>query len=143
MDVNGDVRIRPARLADVEQVLELWQVAGENADRPVDTPDAVVALLARDPDALLLACRGDEIVGSLIAGWDGWRASLYRLAVRPDCRRQGLAGRLLDAALVRFTDLGALRAAAMVLADNADGQAFWRSAGFEPQQQWRRWVRGL
>lgn len=35
------------------------------------------------------------MVGSLIAAWDGWRGSFYRLAVLPERRREGLLTMLL------------------------------------------------
>ncbi len=73
--------VRPAGPEDVDAVLDLWQTAAENDSRPADTRDAVLAVLQRDPDALLLAVHDTELLGSLIAGWDGWRAHLYRLAV--------------------------------------------------------------
>ena len=135
------MEIRPATVDDVDAVLDLWQAAGENADRPVDHPDAVRRLLERDPDSLLLAVEDDRIVGTLIAGWDGWRAHLYRLAVHRDERRRGLANALLDAATDRLVALGAGRLDAMVLEDNADGQRLWEAAGYAPQPRWRRWVR--
>jgi ribosomal protein S18 acetylase RimI-like enzyme len=31
-----------------------------------------------------------EIVGALIAAWDGWRGNMYRLAVREGHRREGI-----------------------------------------------------
>jgi ribosomal protein S18 acetylase RimI-like enzyme len=133
--------IRPARPQDVDAVLALWAVAGENEDRPADDRDVVHALLARDPGALLLTEDDHEVVGTIIAGWDGWRAHLYRLAVRPDHRRRGVATALLGAAEQRLVALGARRLDAMVLEGNADGRALWERAGFLPQEQWRRWVR--
>lgn len=48
-------------------------------------------------------------MGSVIAGWDGRRGSLYRLAVAPDYRRQGLGRRLLDVAEGRLASSGAAR----------------------------------
>jgi predicted MFS family arabinose efflux permease len=38
-------------------------------------------LLNADPEALLVAEVDGVVVGSLIAAWDGWRGSFYRLAV--------------------------------------------------------------
>lgn len=135
------VKIRAVRPREVEQVLELWRVAGENADRPVDRRESVDRLIDRDGGSLLVALDGEQIVGTLIAGWDGWRAHLYRLAVLPEHRRRGIARALLDAAAERLIALGAGRLDAMVLEGNDDGQRLWDAAGYAPQPNWRRWVR--
>lgn len=134
--------LRAARLDDVDAVLAFWRASAEGTDR-ADDRAGVERLLATDPDALVLAVERDEIIGSLIAGWDGWRSSLYRLAVREDRRGQGVARALLATAEQRFAALGSRRVDAMVLEDNALGQAAWRALGYAPQPQWRRWVKGV
>jgi ribosomal protein S18 acetylase RimI-like enzyme len=135
------VVISPATLADVDELLRLWQVAAENDPRPTDTREAVQALVTRDREACLVARDNGRIVGTLVAGWDGWRAHLYRLAVHPDARRRGIAQALLEAAAARLTALGANRLDAMVLEGNELGHAFWRNSGYAPQPEWRRWVK--
>ncbi|MCM0622044.1 GNAT family N-acetyltransferase [Nocardioides bruguierae] len=137
------VALRPATHADVPALLALWEVAAENDSRPVDDAAAVERLLERDPDACLVAEAEGRLVGSIVAGWDGWRAHLYRLAVHPDARRQGVATALLEAASTRLEALGASRLDAMVLEGNDLGQSLWRGAGFAPQPAWRRWVRAV
>jgi ribosomal protein S18 acetylase RimI-like enzyme len=106
-----------------------------------DSRAAVLALLERDAPALLVAESAEEVVGSIIAGWDGWCAHLYRLAVRPDHRRQGVGVALLTAAEARVQALGALRFDAMVLDGNEMGHWFWRVAGYRRQDDWGRWVK--
>ena len=138
-----EVAVRPATPGDRDALLELWSVAAENDARPVDTPEAVARLLQRDPGACLVAESEARLVGSVIAGWDGWRAHLYRLAVHPDHRRRGIARRLLDAAEERLVDLGATRADAMVLSTNALGRQLWSGLGYAEQDEWRRWVKPL
>jgi ribosomal protein S18 acetylase RimI-like enzyme len=135
--------LRAASVADVDEVLELWREAAENDGRPADTREAVLALVRRDRDALILAERNGELVGSVVAGWDGWRYHLYRLAVRPSWRRRGVATALLDAAEARFMALGATRADAMVLARNDLGQRLWQARGYREQEDWRRWIKEL
>lgn len=139
----NEITYRRASAADAEAVLELWAVAAENASRPTDDRGMIDRLLLRDPDALDLAVLDDRIVGSLIAGWDGWRAHLYRLAVHPDARRRGIGTMLLARAGDRLQRLGATRIDAMVLAGNELGQALWRAEGFAVQDDWRRWVKPL
>jgi ribosomal protein S18 acetylase RimI-like enzyme len=135
--------LRCATADDVPALLALWEVAAENDSRPADTSTKVELLLERDPEACTVAERDGKVVGSLIAGWDGWRAHLYRLAVHPDVRRQGVGRLLLAHAEDRLRALGAGRVDAMVLEGNDLGQTTWRAAGYAPQPDWRRWVKPL
>jgi ribosomal protein S18 acetylase RimI-like enzyme len=134
--------LRPAEHDDIDAVLAFWRDHAEDTDRQ-DDRRAVEQLLARDPAALLLAVEGRDIVGSVIAGWDGWRCHLYRIAVRADRRQIGVARALLALAEDRFAACGARRVDAMVLVDNALGQLAWTALGYQPQEQWRRWVKAL
>ena len=136
-----DVVLGIATADDVPELLALWAIAAENDSRPGDTAKAVLTLLERDPGACLIARQGDRIVGTLIAGWDGWRAHLYRLAVHPRMRRRGIAQALLDAGAARLRSLGATRLDAMVLEGNGLGQALWQASGYIPQAEWRRWIK--
>ena len=133
--------VRVGSPADVDALLDLWLVAAENASRPSDGRSAVLALLQRDPEALLVAEEGGRLVGSVVAGWDGWRAHLYRLAVHPDQRRRGIGQALLEAAEARLASLGALRFDAMVLDENQLGHRVWQAAGYRRQGDWGRWVK--
>jgi ribosomal protein S18 acetylase RimI-like enzyme len=135
--------LRAATVADIDGLLGLWQEAAENAGRPPDTHAAVTALLGRDPDAVILAEQGGELIGSVIAGWDGWRYHVYRLAVHPAWRRMGVGSALLRAAEDRFRALGATRVDAMVLDGNDLGQNLWRASGYGRQDNWGRWVKEL
>ncbi|MFG2620862.1 GNAT family N-acetyltransferase [Streptomyces sp. NPDC048507] len=134
------LRIRAAVPADVEDVLAFWKEAAEGTSI-TDDVDGVTRLVTRDPDALLLAESDGVLVGSVIAGWDGWRASLYRLAVLPSRRRQGIASALLEAAERRFAAVGGRRGDAMVLVGNERAQRAWAAAGYHREDHWRRWVK--
>lgn len=139
--IDGDVTVRHAGAGDVGALMEFWEGSAENAARPQDSAALVEALVGRDPAAILVAVLQGRIVGSVIAGWDGWRAHLYRLAVAPEARGRGLARRLLGHAEDRLRSLGATRFDAMVLDDNEAGAALWRSAEYAPQGEWSRWVK--
>lgn len=135
------VEFRRAEESDIPEVLALWAVAAENGSRPVDDAAMLERLLARDADALDLAVLDGRIVGTLISGWDGWRAHLYRLAVHQGARRRGIGTQLLARARNRLVVLGATRIDAMVLDGNDLGQTIWTAEGFTRQPDWRRWVR--
>ncbi|MFE0626066.1 GNAT family N-acetyltransferase [Streptomyces sp. NPDC058864] len=135
-----ELGIRSAVPADAGRVLDFWRTAAEGTSIS-DDQDGVARLIARDPEALLLAEAGGVLVGTVIAGFDGWRCHLYRLAVHPERRRQGVARALLAAAEERFTALGGRRGDAMVLERNERAHHAWRSAGYAPEHHWRRWTK--
>ncbi|MGW0881432.1 GNAT family N-acetyltransferase [Streptomyces sp. NPDC002671] len=137
-----ELRIRPALPDDLDAVLAFWKKAAEGTSIS-DDREGVERLVARDPETLILAEQNGELVGTVIAGFDGWRCHLYRLAVHPERRRQGIGSALLAAAEERFVRLGGRRADAMVLVRNERAQHAWRAAGYGPQEQWRRWVKPL
>ncbi|MCX5383777.1 GNAT family N-acetyltransferase [Streptomyces sp. NBC_00083] len=138
----NELRIRAAGPDDLDTVLGFWKTAAEGTSISDDRA-GVERLVARDPEALILAEDDGVLVGTVIAGFDGWRCHLYRLAVRPDHRRRGVGGALLAAAEDRFAALGGRRADAMVLVRNELARHAWAAAGYEPQEQWRRWVKPL
>lgn len=142
MATMDDLSLRAATPADLDAVLAFWKVAAEGTSIS-DDGDGVARLVERDPDALILAEREGALVGTVIAGFDGWRCHLYRLAVHPDQRRRGVGGALLAAAEERFVALGGRRADAMVLDRNTSAHHAWRAAGYEAQPQWSRWVKHL
>ncbi|MFZ4268193.1 GNAT family N-acetyltransferase [Streptomyces arboris] len=142
MAAMDDLSLRSATAADLDTVLAFWKVSAEGTSIS-DDGDGVARLVERDPDALILAERDGTLVGTVIAGFDGWRCHLYRLAVHPEQRRRGVGGALLAAAEERFAALGGRRADAMVLDRNEPAQHAWRAAGYGPEPQWSRWVKHL
>ncbi|MFI9787165.1 GNAT family N-acetyltransferase [Kitasatospora sp. NPDC051984] len=138
----SEYELRAALPADIDAVLAFWAEAAEGTSISDDRA-GVARLLERDPQALILAVAEDVILGTVIAGFDGWRCHLYRLAVHPSARRRGIGGALLDVAHARFEALGGRRADAMVLEHNELGQSAWQAAGYGREERWRRWTRPL
>jgi ribosomal protein S18 acetylase RimI-like enzyme len=106
-----------------------------------DTPEGLTALLDTDREALLLAESESSVIGSLIAAWDGWRGSFYRLAVHPSRRREGIATALVREGERRLKERGALRLTAIVADDEPHALGFWASAGYARQANRVRLIR--
>ena len=131
--------IRAGTRADVPAALALWRDAGGRPSR-TDDEGSVATLLARDREALFVAEADGELVGTLIAGWDGWRGSFYRLAVAPAWRRRGLATALVRAGERRLVALGAVRLTAIVAEEEPGAAEFWAAVGYERQAATARFV---
>lgn len=132
--------IRTGTRDDIDAILKLWLDA-DAVESVSDDPAGVETLLARDPEALLVAEAGGDIVGTIVAGWDGWRGALYRLAVVPGARREGVARSLVRAAESRLRALGARKITAMVMRTEGPAIAFWQAAGYDLDARLDRYVR--
>jgi ribosomal protein S18 acetylase RimI-like enzyme len=131
------ISLRAASPHDIPAVLTFWN---EATAEPSSTDDAegIGALLERAPGSLVLACDGDAIVGSIVAGFDGWRGALYRLAVAPSHRRQGIATALVAEAEQHLLARGVRRMHLIVSRAGGDAaEEFWLSAHYTPTDQLR------
>jgi ribosomal protein S18 acetylase RimI-like enzyme len=137
------VRIRAARPEDIERVLAIWDQARSPAAVTPDDADIVARLIAHTEDALLVAEADGELVGVLIAAWDGWRGNMYRLAVLPAHRRKGIARLLVETGHELLRAKGARRVTALVAQAEAEAVSVWLSLGYERDQEIVRFVRNL
>lgn len=135
--------IRAATAADIDAVLAVWADARSRAAQTPDDPQVVQQLLERDPGALLVAEENGAVVGVLIAGWDGWRGNVYRLAVLESHRRQGIARQLVEAGHERLRAQGAHRVTALVGGEEGGAHRLWRALGYQRDEFVHRFVRNL
>jgi ribosomal protein S18 acetylase RimI-like enzyme len=135
-----DVTIRSARADDIEGVLALW-LEGDAVPSISDDADGLAQLLKRDSEALILAVDGDRVVGSVVAGFDGWRGAMYRLVVAPDRRRQGIARALVAEGERRLEASGARRIQAMVMTSHPHAIELWQACGYEYDGRMSRWIK--
>lgn len=121
--------IRAATEGDIGGVLDLWR-RSEATPTSSDTPEDLLALIRGWPGALLVAEAEGRIVGSIIWGFDGWRGTLYRLAVDPSQRRRGLGRALVRAAEERLRAAGCRRVFGLVESDHPLAVAFWQASDY-------------
>ena len=136
---RNDITIAELTMDDFPVLHVLWQ-RGDLWLRPSDGPEATLLKLQRDPELFLVARdAGGRAVGTVMGGWDGRRAYVYRLAVLPERRRQGIADALMDELEERFRRLGALKAKTQILLDNEASRAFFAQRGYLRQDYCEPW----
>lgn len=142
--MTGDgITVRLCQRGDVPAVLDLWEQTRSEHASTADRLDDVERLVGDSPAALLVAERDGEILGALIAGWDGWRGNMYRLAVRDRHRRQGTGLALTRAGEDYLRSCGARRVTALVAFEDEAAGGFWDAAGYPRDEVIGRRVRNL
>ncbi len=138
-----DLTIRRAKREDAPAVLDLWAQERSEHASTADRLEDVERLIGDSPAALLVADRGGEIVGALIAAWDGWRGNMYRLAVSRAHRRRGIGVALTRAGEEYLHSCGVRRVTALVAFEDEVAGAFWESADYPQDHEIGRRVRNL
>jgi ribosomal protein S18 acetylase RimI-like enzyme len=134
--------LREATPGDFESILELWT----SIDRHTGLPDRTEYLQRFhefSPDLFLVAEQDGRIVGTVIGGWDGWRAQIARLAVDPAVRRAGIARALVTEIERRLRGRGARRIYALVDRRSAPAAPFWEAAGYAVNEDIAQFSRNL
>lgn len=125
-----EILTRAFEVGDAEQVTTLWRTVFAD-DPPHNEPSAVLSSKLSMGDGLLFVAelKGD-IVGAIMAGYDGHRGWLYTLAVLPGYRRRGVGQALVNTAIEALRKLGCIKVNLQIRAGNHAVTAFYRSLGF-------------
>lgn len=124
------IQLRPLHADDFPRLMKLWQAAKTIVIRESDTEETFRRFLQRNPKSSFAAYAGTRMVGSVLAGHDGWRGYLYHMAVKPDYRERGIASQLINAAVHQLREEGISKVHCLVKKDNLIAQQFWEACSF-------------
>ena len=124
------VAIRVYRDADFAEVRSLWQQVFPDDPPWNRAEEAVPAKLAIQPDLFLVASDGANVIGTIMAGYDGHRGWLYAVAVSESRRRAGVGSALVREAEIRLAALGCRKINLQIRATNIQVQAFYDRLGY-------------
>jgi ribosomal protein S18 acetylase RimI-like enzyme len=135
MSTNAPVEIRPYQVKDHAQVVELWKEVFAD-DPPWNEPEAMIRRkLTVQPELFLVALVNGQVIGTIMAGFDGVRGWIHHLAVQGLYRRQGIASSLMKMAEQGLELIGCPKVNLQVRATNSAVIAFYRSLGYEVENR--------
>jgi len=129
------VEIRPYESRDHEQVVALWTDVFPD-DPPWNEPASMIRRkLTVQPELFFVTHINDQVVGTVMAGFDGVRGWIHHLAVHRSHRRQGIASLLMKAAESGLEATGCPKVNLQVRATNSAVIGFYRSLGYELEER--------
>lgn len=115
--------------ADSEAVVELWRDCG--LVRPWNDPTKDIARkLNVQAEWFLVGTLDDQIVATVMAGYDGHRGWINYLAVAPAFRSQGLGQTIMKEAENRLKAVGCPKINLQIRRDNLSAIQFYERIGF-------------
>lgn len=128
---HSQLAIRAMRIDEVKWLHSLWDAAGLTYhSKGRDSREKLQDEWMANADGFIGAFAEDRMVGSVIATDDGRRGWINRLAVHPEYRRGGLAGRLIAAAERECRRRGLRVIAALIDRENVSSQALFDKSGY-------------
>ena len=132
------VTIAPMTAADLEEVLAIEQIAFSSPW----SRESFLYELRENKRAVYLAARETDRVVGYAGMWVIFdEGHITNLAVRPDCRRQGIGGRLLDELTTAAKERGVSRLTLEVRQSNLGAQLLYTQKGFVSSGLRRRYYR--
>ncbi|HBS05804.1 MAG TPA: GNAT family acetyltransferase [Leptospiraceae bacterium] len=121
--------IRPFRPEDRNDVRALWKSAG--LVRPWNNPDADINRKLRvDPELFLVAVWKEDLVGTVMGGYDGHRGWVNYLATDPEYRNRGIARKLVQHLETELLKRGCPKINLQIREENQEVRAFYEKLGY-------------
>lgn len=114
-------------------LIQLWEEAFHQPTGHNDPQRSLDKKLALADGLLFVATVGEQVVGSVMAGYDGHRGWLYSVAVLAAQRKRGIGSALVKHAEQALTHRGCVKVNLQVVAGNEDVVGFYEALGFQQE----------
>ncbi|HSM71562.1 MAG TPA: GNAT family acetyltransferase [Anaerolineales bacterium] len=124
------MKIREFEEQDEDEVIALWQAC--KLVVPWNDPKKDIRRkLQVNPELFLVGILDDNIVASVMGGYEGHRGWINYLAVSPSHRKKGYGRQLMEAVEVKLSGMGCAKINLQVRDTNTEVIAFYKSIGYD------------
>jgi ribosomal protein S18 acetylase RimI-like enzyme len=130
MDGNESWTIRAYQEDDEDQVIDLWRVSFPD-DGVIHEPKAAISRkLTVQRDLFLVGELDGKVVATALAGFDGYRGWVYRVAVAGQAQNRGFGRAIMLETERRLRAMGCAKLNLQVRANNSDVLKFYERLGY-------------
>ena len=122
--------IRSYQSLDHDAVVRLWAAVFPNEPAHNKSEDVIARKSQVQPVLFYVATMDGAVIGTVLAGYDGVRGWVHKLAVSPSCRRLGIASKLMQQAERGLSALGCTKLNLQVRGSNAQAVKFYEALGY-------------
>ena len=118
-----------------QQVVALWQnVFGYESDH--NSPELVIdKKIALEDGLFFVASVEYNVIGTVMAGYDGHRGWIYSMAVLPDHQKKGIGSALLKYIEEKLSALGCLKVNLQIMEGNEPVEKFYKANGYSTEKR--------
>lgn len=125
------MEIRTMTINDYKEVYALWSgIRGFGIRTLDDSREGVEKFLKRNPGTSVVAEEDGKVIGTILSGHDGRRASFYHVCVAKEYRTKGVGHQMVLNALERLKKEGISKVSLIAFRSNQVGNKFWQDMGF-------------
>ncbi|MBV8212418.1 MAG: GNAT family acetyltransferase [Verrucomicrobia bacterium] len=123
------MQIRQFEPADMARVIALWLECGLLG--PDSNPEFDIQLKRSDqPELFLVMTRDGQVIGTVLAGFQGVTAGINYVAVAPNYRRRGIGAALVREAERLLVSRGCQQVNLKVVTHNSGAKLFYHQLGY-------------
>ncbi|MCR5775658.1 MAG: GNAT family N-acetyltransferase [Lachnospiraceae bacterium] len=128
------MEIREMRPSDYDEVCRLWHTIKGFAIRSLDdSRESIERFISRNPGLSTVAIEDGHVVGAILCGHDGRRATLYHVCVEESYRKRGIGKSMVVRCMEALQEQGINKVALIAFTHNDIGNAFWKEIGWTPR----------
>lgn len=117
-----------------EALVDLWEKCGLIVPQN-DPIEDIQKKIDYQPELFFIALLDDQLIGSVMVGYEGHRGWLNYLAVHPSFQKRGFGKKLVEKAIAELRKIGCLKLNLQVRRSNKRVIEFYKQIGFKEEER--------
>ena len=128
-----NINIKTATIKNTQSIIEIWEEVKlvRSWNNPNDDIENALSTLT---STILLLCSENQIIGTVMVGYDGHRGWIYYLAVRTELQKQGYGKKMVQEAENWLRAKNVPKVNLMIRNTNEQVKGFYQAIGYKDDE---------